>query len=325
MKKKLEAELISIAHRILKIRDKSDIEILHKEARKLYETLSVLRFAEENFEGARPTIDKADIEEKLEMAFDKDDTMAADDNSGEILKSEPVTEEPVLLPESSITTETEAGEMEAATEMKSAPSEPEQENTQTEIAEEEEESADTSEEEEIPAEEEIEERPKKEVFIPSFELSFEAKEPEEQEVPKPTKPQFTFDDLLGKDYVDPVFIKPEEVAKQPVNQEQEVAPVRSEPSEVNPSPKKDKRPSSLNDRLSKGITIGLNDRIAFMKHLFGNSSEDYNRVLSQLITFDTFEEAQTFIDEMVKPDYDNWQGKDEYSQRFMEIIERRFA
>lgn len=82
---------------------------------------------------------------------------------------------------------------------------------------------------------------------------------------------------------------------------------------------------SLNDRISKGIIIGLNDRIAFMKHLFANSSEDYNRVLSQLITFDTMDEAQSFINDMVKPDYNNWVGKEEYESRFMEILEKRFS
>jgi hypothetical protein len=62
-----------------------------------------------------------------------------------------------------------------------------------------------------------------------------------------------------------------------------------------------------------------------MKHLFANSSEDYNRVLSQLITFDTFQEAESFIDTMVKPDYNNWEGKEEYAVRFMEILEKRFS
>jgi hypothetical protein len=63
----------------------------------------------------------------------------------------------------------------------------------------------------------------------------------------------------------------------------------------------------------------------FTKQLFGNSSEDYNRVLNQLITFDTFEETKDFIEEMVKPDYNNWEGKEEYAQRFMEIIEKKFS
>ena len=87
----------------------------------------------------------------------------------------------------------------------------------------------------------------------------------------------------------------------------------------------DSKPVSLNEKLAKGIQIDLNDRIAFTKQLFGNSSEDYNRVLNQLITFDTFEETKDFIEEMVKPDYNNWEGKEEYEHRFMEIIEKKFS
>jgi hypothetical protein len=48
MKKKLEADLISIAHRVLKLKGKEDTILLHQEAQKLYEKLSVLRFYEEN-------------------------------------------------------------------------------------------------------------------------------------------------------------------------------------------------------------------------------------------------------------------------------------
>ena len=68
----------------------------------------------------------------------------------------------------------------------------------------------------------------------------------------------------------------------------------------------------------------MNDRIAFVKNLFGNSEEDYSRVLNQLITYDSFEEVQNFIEDMVKPDYNSWEGKEDYSQRFIEIIEKKF-
>ena len=81
---------------------------------------------------------------------------------------------------------------------------------------------------------------------------------------------------------------------------------------------------SLNDRLTKGINIGLNDRIAFEKKLFGGSSDDFNRVLSQLNTFDSFDEAQGFINDFVKPDYNNWDGKEEFENRFLEIVEKKF-
>ena len=90
--------------------------------------------------------------------------------------------------------------------------------------------------------------------------------------------------------------------------------------------KKETVTKSLNDKLNgKEIKVDLNNRLAFVKHLFNGSTEDYNRVLSQLSTIDTEERSIAFIDNMVKPDYNNWEGKEEYAERFVELIERRFA
>lgn len=83
---------------------------------------------------------------------------------------------------------------------------------------------------------------------------------------------------------------------------------------------------SLNDKLTnKEIKVDLNNRLAFVKHLFNGSTEDYNRVLSQLNTIDTKERSVSFIENMVKPDYNRWAGKEEYAERFMQLIERRFS
>ncbi len=90
--------------------------------------------------------------------------------------------------------------------------------------------------------------------------------------------------------------------------------------------KKEPVAKSLNDKLvGKEIKVDLNNRLAFVKHLFNGSAEDYNRVLSQLGTIDTEERSIAFINNMVKPDYKNWEGKEEYEERFMALIERRFA
>ena len=80
---------------------------------------------------------------------------------------------------------------------------------------------------------------------------------------------------------------------------------------------------SLNDKLQGDIQIGLNDRIAFVKNLFGGSQEDFNRVVSQLNSFKTQKEAKKFINKMVKPDYD-WTDNEEVEERFMSIVERKF-
>ena len=81
---------------------------------------------------------------------------------------------------------------------------------------------------------------------------------------------------------------------------------------------------SLNEHLQNTIQIGLNDRIAFVKHLFKGNQSDFNRVISQLNTCKTEKEAKKFINKLVKPDYD-WSDKEEYEIRLLNIIERRFT
>jgi hypothetical protein len=140
-------------------------------------------------------------------------------------------------------------------------------------------------------------------------------------------------DLLGGDYRETLFVKVEDSEEMPTpiafdlpkeidlkeREKNLLAAIELNPKDI------ESKTVSLNDKLAKGISIDLNDRIAFVKHLFGNSDEDYNRVLNQLITYDNFEEAQNFIEDMVKPDYNSWLGKEDYSQRFIEIIEKKFA
>ena len=80
---------------------------------------------------------------------------------------------------------------------------------------------------------------------------------------------------------------------------------------------------SLNEQLQTDVSIGLNDRIAFVKNLFNNSQEDFNRVISQLNTFKTEKEVKNFIAEMIKPDY-NWEGKEEIEERFVNLVTLKF-
>ncbi|MCT8339290.1 hypothetical protein MG296_04445 [Flavobacteriaceae bacterium TK19130] len=81
---------------------------------------------------------------------------------------------------------------------------------------------------------------------------------------------------------------------------------------------------SLNDSAKRGLQIGLNDRLAYIKHLFDGNADDYTRVLSQINTKDSYSEAETFIKAQVKPDYNHWLEKDEYVDRFMGAIEKSF-
>ena len=111
------------------------------------------------------------------------------------------------------------------------------------------------------------------------------------------------------------FIAKPELMK---NEKEILAP---EPTLTRKSPKA----KSLNDRLNKELQIGLNDKLAFVKHLFRDNVEDYNRVLSQLNSIDTQERSIAFINNMVKPEYNNWKGKEEYETRFLSFVARKFS
>lgn len=344
MKKKLEADLISIAHRILQLKDKSDVNQLYLETQKLYEKLSVLKFIEENYGEVKPTIGNySEIEKEIEEFYDKEATL-------------PV-ETVIEMTESNIFPETKTEEAVAAiveekeAEIVSPVEETIQEEPIAEVEETEEEEEDLiSDEEEAIEENEIEfneeeavieeeTEEEEEVEVPSFKAAFELTEaPEIEETKKPEPLQISFEDLLGLDYSEPEFVKvddvPAEVTKEIVfeaaepieNKEEKTEIIEETPIEkaVETAEKPSAKTVTLNDKFSKGIEIDLNDRIAFVKHLFGNSNEDYIRVMNQIITFDNYYETKSFIDDMVKPDYNNWEGKEEYEERFMEIIEKKF-
>jgi hypothetical protein len=284
----------------------------------LYEKLSVLKFVEDNFSDVKPTIGLSKMEELVASAFDNEEIIAEDE---------------VLL----------------------APAEIENEVVSEEIEEEpnvilEEEVAESEEIITEEAEEPIAAADDKTDFEPHFEL-FKEKEIEfEAKKSKNEAKQISFEEMLGSNS-DPIFERvqsatvSEEAAIEPITEteveaeeipeieEEEVflpafemsAPEEVEEIEVPEVVSEVKKSNPINDSFSKTISFGLNDKIAFEKQLFGGSSEDLNRVISQLSTFDTFDEAENFIEDMVKPDYNNWEGKDDYVARFMEIVQKKFA
>lgn len=148
----------------------------------------------------------------------------------------------------------------------------------------------------------------------------------EHVLPKESKKTTDLDDFAAHYKETPVFERKtssnEEVKETPID---EVSPPSETASsedfvkKVNDIEKK----KSLNETLNRGMTIGLNDRLAFTKHLFNDSADDYNRVISQIATIESFDEAQRFIQNHIAPDY-NWEGKEQHVTRFMELIEKKF-
>lgn len=81
---------------------------------------------------------------------------------------------------------------------------------------------------------------------------------------------------------------------------------------------------NLNERFNTGLKVDLNDRLAFIQHLFNNSPNEYQRAMNQLTTFDSMEQAEAFIQELIKPDYQGWEGKEEYEERFSRVLNQYF-
>ena len=309
MKKRLESELISIAHRILKLKNKSEVDQLYKESQKLYETLSVLKFYQDNFESVKSDVDEVVLEEKLKESLEVEiaPAIAAEVNEEDVepiaeVEAAPEIEEEV---EEQIESEDDPSDSELA-----------EQSIVSEASEEVIEEQSIDEEEPIANEESA--------FKPIFEIETEEEEQEQHDIPAEvafeSQPEEKLEDHIGK-YTEPVFVKTNEVSLFTSDSSETEEAKQTVAEEVKEEPKSD----AFNEMTTKSIAIGLNDRIGFVQHLFNDSNEDFNRVISQLNTFDTFEEAKNFINEMVLPDYNYWVGEEDYIERFMEIVEKKFS
>lgn len=285
MHKKLASDLTSLAHSILKMKKKDDVFELKQKAYEVYEKLSVLAYVEEYINNTpNPTKTKAALLE---------DVLLAEENR--IVKDKvevPLPEENkvvhYLKEEEFVEDELMSGklvESEEIVEVKEIV-EPEE----ITIVE------DVTEKEEVVKEEDVDEileQPFDELEDILFKDTSNVKNDVEDIGEKKTQTlEDELQDTISVDVMADLFMKADS--------------------------------KSLNDRLQNTIQIGLNDRIAFVKHLFDNNQNDFNRVISQLNTFKTEKEARSFINKMVKPDYD-WSDGEAYETRLFEIIERRFA
>ena len=81
---------------------------------------------------------------------------------------------------------------------------------------------------------------------------------------------------------------------------------------------------NINDQFAKTLSIDLNDRLAFIKNLFEGDAASYDRVLSQVVTFESWAEVFNFIEVQVKTEYDNWNENQEISERFLAILQKNF-
>tara|TARA_B100001093_G_scaffold292501_1_gene279213 strand:- start:944 stop:1708 length:765 start_codon:yes stop_codon:yes gene_type:complete len=253
MKKKLESELISIAHRVLKLTGREDLNKMQDEVALLYQKISILKFLQTHFNGEIPeeVATDASFYNALEGAFNNKVSDAVEIGEKVYVNSDNQSNEPLMEP----ATEKIKDIVVQMPQETAAANALDDDNSSDVVKK------DLSE------------------LSPSFEQLpiFDPLDPEPEETP-------ALDDSL--------------------------AAIKK---------------TSLDEKLKKtGFQIGLNDRLAFVNHLFQNNNEDYDRVISQVNTMDSFEEISDFIQNIIKPDYCNWEDKGDYETRFLEILQQKF-
>ena len=265
MHKKLAADLTSLAHSILQMKNKEDVFALKTKAHEVYEKLAVLAFVEEYINNT-PNPDHT-----------KDELVAMVKNATDLIDKE--------LPENDTEQTLQEEVIESSESIEQVV-----ENDSSLI-------------EEFVSNEQIDENAKDHPIKKSFDLET--------------------DDLFSQtgDDLEPKIKENTDTSEVLPTLEDELKDTIS--ADVVSDLFENAQKKSLNDKLQGDIQIGLNDRIAFVKNLFGGSQEDFNRVVSQLNSFKTQKEAKKFINKMVKPDYD-WTDKEEVEERFMSIVERKF-
>jgi hypothetical protein len=387
MKKLLEAELISIAHRILKLKGREDIDALLKEAQLVTQKLTVLKFYEDykylvEKDMPQEDFDKEILNFSINSNLEKPVTLASIPN--ELINDDP--EKASLLEEAIIDKTITTGDDVLITgdvdffenEVDSNIAEPIEENqlephleeandlqelTEEDrmadnemIADDNEVSSDTLEENQplitveqldltIASQDEIPEELVVDLIEESEQSQMIATE-DDQKVShvKAQKLEDLFQDFADFDFVKPDDNKQGSTAESQLEtsfseigmitdeiEKVDDLGVTSEPiftfdeaEAIQAEEVLEAKNFSLNDKLSGGVKIGLNDKIGFVKHLFDGSEEDFTRVVSQLNTFDSHQEAIDFVENMVKPDYNNWENKEDYATRFFGILERSY-
>jgi hypothetical protein len=285
MKKVLEDELMSLAHRILKLRNRAEIHELKEEAAVLYEKLSVLSFAEKHFEGVKPTISKYDVEKSIEKdhheATEKSDYPDGTEYNEEQIyehNTEKIKDIVSQMPYES----TQVDKM----------FEDKHEDSIEHVT-----SKDTD-----TVEDEIEDFGVHFDDLPDFEPLDESKDNNEnEEKDEDEKPQEKEDE--------------NQIDTEDKNEDEK-------PQKTIDLFSQQKK--SLNDSLNKELKIGLNDRLSFIIHLFQGNKEEYESFLEHINKLNNFEEVKAFLDERIKNKYDYWKDNEDIANRLLHLIEKKF-
>ncbi|MDT8347896.1 MAG: hypothetical protein RQ756_08840, partial [Flavobacteriaceae bacterium] len=97
IKKKLHTDLVSLAHKILQLKEKDDVAALYVKAKEVYESLTVLHYASEilgddaieaSGKGSALQQFEADFEQKIKAAAESSEKTFSENNLSELFMPE---------------------------------------------------------------------------------------------------------------------------------------------------------------------------------------------------------------------------------------------
>lgn len=344
MKEALEHDLITLATEILANEGEWNLAQLNKQAHKITEKITILNFVEKYYQTLGAS------EDRMYRTMRKVSDFIDDNRQEDIFEIEVEASEvhPITAPKA-VAKETPKEEPAAFVAMEPAPIAKEEKPAPAEkpvakrILQEEQYpepnwalpvNRSKTEEVAVPVEKveevrkvEVVEKPKpKETPAVAFEI-------EQPTIEQPTieKPEIDESELSKSaikqlaDFIQqPEYTDEERILKQTPSLEEFISQSKHTVFDKKDADEEVKPVQSLNDKFGKTAQIGLNDKLAFVQKLFFGSESEYNKVVKHIADLHSMQDAVVYIEQEVKPTYNYWKGKEEYEQRFLDLVLKRF-
>lgn len=344
MKEALEHDLITLATEILANEGEWNLAQLNKQAHKITEKITILNFVEKYYQTLGAS------EDRMYRTMRKVSDFIDDNHQEDIFEIEVEASEvhPITAPKA-VAKETPKEEPAAFVAMEPAPIAKEEKPAPAEkpvakrILQEEQYpepnwalpvNRSKTEEVAVPVEKveevrkvEVVEKPKpKETPAVAFEI-------EQPTIEQPTieKPEIDESELSKSaikqlaDFIQqPEYTDEERILKQTPSLEEFISQSKHTVFDKKDADEEVKPVQSLNDKFGKTAQIGLNDKLAFVQKLFFGSESEYNKVVKHIADLHSMQDAVVYIEQEVKPTYNYWKGKEEYEQRFLDLVLKRF-
>ena len=349
MKEALEHDLITLATEILANEGEWNLAQLNKQAHKITEKITILTFVEKYYQTLGAS------EDRMYRTMRKVSDFIDDNHQEDIfdIKVEASEVHPITAPKA-VAKETPKEEPTTFVAMEPAPIAKEEKPAPVEkpvakrILQEEPYSEPNwalpvnhskTEEVVVPVEKveevrkvEVVEKPKpKETPAAAFEIEQPAIEQPASEQPTIEKPEIDESELSKSaikqlaDFIQqPEYTDEERILKQTPSLEEFISKSKHTVFDKKDADEEVKPVQSLNDRFGKTAQIGLNDKLAFVQKLFFGSESEYNKVVKHIADLHSMQDAVVYIEQEVKPTYNYWKGKEEYEQRFLDLVLKRF-